>query len=154
MPFFAKLLRASLLSASLVGLAPPVSAAAIDEEVRIAGIPAWVTSIVSCGHYSADSGVRYFRILYAAFVRGNSLLYVQWMGQGYAAAEPESLFTLTLPEFDSDDHGELTFPMPRCVETRQGIRLHIVARSGHDNRLHRFELRLGRLPGQYSLRPR
>lgn len=127
----------------------PAWSARIDLDERIAEIPPYITSVNTCGHWYDETGNYLFRILHAGFFQGNSLLYVQWLKEG--GPSPELIQTVSIPEFNADDHIELTFANPRCVATRQGIRLNIVAESGHDQEKHYFALEVFREPGKYRL---
>ena len=140
----------ALLSLALLLGGAPARAARIDVDERIAQIPAFITGVSTCGHWHDEHGNYLFRILHAGFFQGNSLLYVQWLREGGAA--PELLHSVSIAEFNADDHIELIFAQPRCIATRHGIRLNIVAESGHDLKKHHFRLEVSREPGKYRLR--
>lgn len=129
----------------------PVSAAAafIDLNEKIESIPPYISEVYRCGRWNSAGREGYFRVLYADFYFGNSLLYVQWMQPG---SPPELVHTLSIAEFNANDHIELTFDKPRCIETAQGIRFSIKALSGHDGKYRRFDLRIFHEPGKYSIR--
>lgn len=132
-------------------LAPvPAGAAKIDLTDRIASIPTHISEVSRCGRWQSGGAEGYYRVLYSEFYSGNSLLYVQWMKP---ESLPELVYTLSIPEFNADDHIELTFDKPRCIETAQGIRFSINALSGHDGKHRRYDLRVFHEPGKYRIRP-
>lgn len=127
----------------------PAWAAFIDLNDRIESIPPYISEVYRCGHWQEGEREGYFRVLYAEFYYGNSLLYVQWMEPG---SPPVLLHTLSIPEFNANDHIELSFEKPQCVESAQGIRFFIEAQSDHDEALHRFDIQIFREPGRYRIR--
>lgn len=76
-------------------------------------------------------------MIYVEFFNGNSLLYIQWM-QDFTPSDPSRhvLHTVSIDEFNANDHIELTFGKPKCLETENGIRFNIRAESEHDGKPH------------------
>lgn len=138
-----------LASVALVLCAGQVAAAFIDLDDKIESIPPYISEVYRCGHWKSGGTEGYYRVLYAEYYYGNSLLYVQWLKP---ESPPELIHTVSIPEFNADDHIELTFDKPRCIESAQGIRFSINALSGHDGKHRRFDLQIFHEPGKYRIR--
>lgn len=148
-----KLLRAIVVLSALFGSEGIAVAAEIHLDQDIAAIPPKITDIYNCGHWKAEKSEGFYRLIYVEFHYGNSLLYVQWM-QDFTSGDPSRhvLHTLSIDELNANDHIELTFEKPKCMETKDGIRFNIEAESGHDGKRHRFALRVHNEFGKYSLK--
>ena len=147
-----KNLSALLLCLSLSAL--DANAAEIHLDDPVAAIPPGITDVYRCGQWKWDGSEGDYRVLYFDFHYGNSLLYIQWIkSPRLSDGERELVYTLSVPEFNANDHIELSFAKPRCIATRDGIRFVIHAWSGHEEKTRRFDLRLFQQPGQYRMRP-
>jgi hypothetical protein len=142
-------LARALASVALLLCAGPAVAAFIDLNDRIESIPSYISEVYRCGHWQSGGTEGYYRVLYAEYYYGNSLLYVQWLKP---ESPPQLIHTLSIPEFNADDHIELTFDKPRCIESARGIRFSINALSGHDGKRRRFDLQIFHQPGKYRIR--
>lgn len=143
------MIRLFALLSALALQSVPATAALINLNEKIESIPPYISEVYRCGRWQSAGREGYFRVLYAEFYFGNSLLYVQWMKP---ESPPELVHTLSIPDFNADDHIELTFAKPRCIETAQGIRFSIKALSGHDGKYRHFDLRIFHEPGNYRIR--
>lgn len=63
----------------------------------------------------------------------------------------QTLYTLSIKEFNADDHQELTFDKPKCVEDESGIHLKIAAESAHDGSNRLFDLAVYHELGKYLI---
>lgn len=132
----------------------PAISAPIDQTDTIAAIPAEIAEVYRCGHWKHAGDEGHFRVIYFDFHYGNSLLYLQWIKETPQNANPYRVIrTLSIPEFNADDHLELIFKKPVCQKTTKGIAFDIAAESGHDQTIHRFRLTVFAEPGKYALKP-
>lgn len=130
-----------------------VYAAAIHLDKDIQTIPAYITDIYLCGHWKHGKAEGAYRIVYVEFYYGNSLLYIQWVKDFTSNDITRHVMqTLSIDEFNADDHIELTFDKPRCIETGDGIKFDIEAISGHDDKTHRFTLQIEQGFGKYHIK--
>ena len=130
----------------------PLRAAEIHLQEEIASIPAKVSDIHLCGHWKSTNADGIYRIVYIDFYYGNSLLYIQWI-RDFTLDDParHTVHTLSIAEFNANDHIEITFDKPACVETDDGIRFSIDALSGNDETRHHYDLRVYHPFGSYRL---
>jgi hypothetical protein len=125
--------------------------AQIHFDKEIENIPASVTDIYSCGFWEFEGDSGYYRIIYFEFFRGCSLLFVQWMlGYDVGGGSTKVMHTLSIKEFNTNDHIELTFDKPICKPTANGIDLEINTESGHDNKKHKVKIKIFHKYGNYS----
>ena len=130
---------------------------ATPAEIRIAdaieAIPNYITEIYQCGRWKVAASEGYFRVIYVDFYFGNSLLYVQWVKDTISPTGPtrEVVKTLSITEFNANDHIEFMFKKPKCLTTKGGIKFNIIADSGHDEKTHRFKLKFFSEPGRHSI---
>ena len=82
------------------------------------------------------------------FFQGCSLLYIQWVKGG---EHPKIVYTLSIDEFNADDHIELLFDAPVCKATSKGIDLELNADSGHDGLKHKIKIKVFHKFGKYSV---
>ena len=131
------------------------TAAQIHLDDEMAAIPAKITNIDSCGHWKKGGVEGIYRVIYVEFYYGNSLLYIQWL-RDFTYDDPTRhvMHTLSIDEFNADDHIELTFDKPKCIETDRGIRFQITADSGNDEseQKYLFDLQVDNEFGKYSIR--
>lgn len=144
------------ISAILMGLTLG-NGSAVGAEIHladeIAAIPPKITDVYHCGRWENGNSAGSYRIVYVEFHYGNSLLYVQWIQEATPDdATKHILHTLSIDEFNANDHIELSFGKPECIETVDGIRFNIEAESGHDGMRHVFDLRVGSEFGRYSIK--
>lgn len=117
-------------------------------------MPYYITDVYQCGRWRLADGEGYFRIVYIDFYFGNSLLYVQWVKDTIPpnGHTREVIKTLSISEFNADDHIEFMFKKPRCKRTKDGVEFDITADSGHDEEIHKFKLRIFSEPGKYTIK--
>ena len=147
-----KILSLVIILVILLGV-DPILAAEIHLENEIAAIPAKITNIYNCGSWKNAKSEGFYRIVYIDFYLGNSLLYIQWM-KDYTLEDPTRrvLHTLSIDEFNANDHIELTFDKPECIETQNGIKFRIEAQSGHNEKRHLFDLQVSNEFGKYTIK--
>jgi hypothetical protein len=110
---------------------PSVKAAGIHFTNRIESIAPEITDVYECGRWQQNNLDGYYRVVYVGFYNGNSLLYVQWVKDpdfSGSSHTPKILHTLSIAEFNTDDHSEMTFAKPQCKENNHGISFAINAR--------------------------
>ena len=138
---------------ALVFFSPKANAGAIHLADDIASIPPYISNIEPCARWKTVDGEGYYRVIYVDFYHGNSLLYIQWVKETISSSDynREVIKTLSIDEFNGDDHIEFMFKKPHCFPTKDGARFHIMASSGHDEKMHSFQLRVFSEPGKYSI---
>jgi hypothetical protein len=125
--------------------------AQIHFDKEIENIPANVTDIYSCGYWEYGGNSGYYRIIYLEFFRGCSLVFVQWMLRDDAGGGSTKVkHTLSIKEFNADDHIELIFDKPICKPTPNGIDIEVDAESGHDLKKRRIKIQIFHKYGKYS----
>jgi hypothetical protein len=143
--------RLLLLVAGLLA-APGLPAAEIHLDQEIDAIPATFSDMYICGHWKNDEGEGVYRVIYAEFYFGNSLLYIQWL-KDFTLEQPSRkvLHTVSIAEFNANDHIELMFDKPQCIPTSTGIQFNVHADSGQDGKAHVFELSVAHDFGDYQI---
>jgi hypothetical protein len=147
------LIGAMILLGAIAGTLANALAAEIHLEKEIEQLPAKITNVYNCGHWASDKDEGFFRVVYVEYFYGCSLLYIQWV-KDFTSKDPTRhvMHTLSIQEFNADDHIELTFDRPECKETKDGIQFDMVAESGHDGKKHRFDLQVHSAFGKYSMK--
>ena len=136
-------------------LAANVYSAQIDLNDEINNIPSKISNMYTCGHWKYEGKTGFYRIIYIEFHYGCSLLYIQWMLDGEINdGNTKVLHTLSIKEFNANDHIEFTFQKPECKETKDGIKFNITANSGHDMKKHNIELNIFHKFGKYDFKER
>ena len=91
-----------------------VKAAMIHYTDNIENIAPDITDMYVCGRWKHHGVEGYYRVVYVNFYYGNSLLYVQWVEDlKEPSNRPKLLHTLSISEFNADDHIEMTFEKPQ-----------------------------------------
>ncbi len=149
-----KIIYAIIILCLLVGN-ESIGAAEIHILNEINAIPAKVTDIYHCGNWENDKLKGFYRIVYIDFYLGNSLLYIQWV-KDFTIDDPTRhiLQTISIDEFNADDHIELTFDKPECMETENGISFKIETQSGHDMKTYLYDLQVSNEFGKYVIKER
>lgn len=118
---------------------------------EIEAIPEMVSEVFNCGRWEYHGQKGFYRIVYIEFYRGCSLLYVQWMKErNFTDGSTKVLHTLSIDEFNADDHIEITFDRPECEQTDKGIKLKMITDSGNDDKKRTVEVDVFYEFGKYS----
>jgi hypothetical protein len=137
-------IAALLLAVSAIG----AHALGIDVPYTTFSTPDAVTSVQLCGSWGAKREGE-FRVVHAER-HAQSFVYVQWMRRD-ADGNRQATHTLAIDELDND-HADIALGDITCRATPQGIVLTAKADSGHDARIHRVTIEIGRTPGRYTFR--
>jgi hypothetical protein len=123
----------------------------LDNEIK--NIPAKIQNILSIGKWVYNKQTGYYRVIHIESYNGCSLLYIQWLINNKSSNYNQKiLHTLSIKEFNADDHIELTFPMPRIVKLKNSIKIYITAESGHDDQEHSYEIDILSQFGKYKFK--
>ena len=152
-------MKISFVAISIVALLiiqSNVHSAEIHLDDEMSHIPAKISNLYTCGHWKYDGKTGFYRIVNVDWHYGCSLLYIQWM-LGYehtGGLRTEVLHTLSIREFNADDHIEFTFDKPECLDTKDGIKLDIVANCGHTTDKHHIKIEIFSEFGKYTFKKR
>lgn len=128
------------------------NSAAIQLTPEIEKLAPYVTQMVSLGNWYVNEQAGYYRIIYINWYYGNSLLYVQWMQNPNQQENlPKTVYTLSIEEFNRDDHLELEFKMPKIKLDRDGLTLFVNATNSHDQKIYHYKIKIFKKPGCYNL---
>jgi hypothetical protein len=146
-------LRAPALGLALLGASAAAQAYGhempLDELVQLHS--SQITWIATCGHWQAGQEDGSFRVVHAA-LRGQSLLYVQWMRTD-ANGRIAPVVTASVSEV-TNDHSEIELSALRCEATSQGITVSARADFGHSGQRGRVRIEALRQPGSYRFHSR
>jgi len=148
---------ASILILCFVTIFSSVEGAENHFKEEIEKIPFEISDVWTGGTWEYNNGFGYYRVIYVGFHYGCSLLYIQWL-RDWAAPGVEDrrvVYTLSIDEFNRDDHISITFKKPKCKELKRGLLFDIDARNGNEeNKRHRYRLKIFSEFGKYELTER
>ena len=129
----------------------PAFCAQILFNEQIDKISPYISNIKTCGSWNYDGKRGYYRVIHVGFFNGCSLLYIQWVKEG---EHPKVVYTLSIDEFNADDHIEFLFDSPICKAISKGINIELNAVSGHDDIKRKIKIKVFHKFGTYNFKER